>query len=83
LGQGITPSPPEVVRQYGPFFGDMEIPQRLLMRKFELAGYRWVRVTTEGRMILVEGWSSEMPPDRLPLAPELQGKLPEGWRVGK
>ena len=83
MDQTLTVSPPEITRQYGPFFGDMEIPQRLLMRKFELAGYRWVRMTTEGRMILVEGWSTELPPGRVPPVPELQGKLPEGWRPGR
>lgn len=75
--------PPDLRRQIGPFFGDIEMIEDLHMKALERKGYKWFRITREGRMSMIEAWKGQYPPDNPPDVPELQGKLPEGWRPGK
>lgn len=66
--------------QIGPFFGNVDDVSRMIGCRVEAKGFPWWRITMEGRMILVEGWTGS-PPEVMPLVPEPQGRLPEGWRA--
>ena len=82
----MATTPPDIVEQSGPYIGDAKMIDKIvarLGRRLVRRGYPWWRSTQEGRMILMEGWRGPQAPNQVPFAPELQGKLPEGWRVGR
>lgn len=75
--------PPDITRQIGPFFADAaQAEENKHMMAMRRMGFKWFRITREGRMSMIEGWKGASPPDNPTDVPELRGKLPYGWQAG-